>query len=189
MCVYVCIPLFLNIFHVPPLSRMGQQVSRSLARTLPVLFWTNWLPRRGCQSSQPFPFHPAALQPLWPQLLCSKWYEQIQFDVPLLHTDCIFHYHFVQFHFMCNHSVFGRCLIDLEIFFINLVALVIDRLLLLPALWKPGLFITSFCPYLTDWNSLQCHSHLRPIFVYSFPCNNSTLPWHSLSRTCSIGLP
>ncbi len=68
VCVCVCVPLFLNTSRVPPLSRMGQQVSRSLARTLPVLFWTSWLPRRGCQSSQPFPSHPTALQPLWPQL-------------------------------------------------------------------------------------------------------------------------
>lgn len=61
MCVCVCIPLFLNTSHVPPLSRMGQQVSRSLTRTLPVLFWIDWLQRRGCQSPQPFPSHPTAL--------------------------------------------------------------------------------------------------------------------------------
>lgn len=109
-CVYACVymPLFLNTSRVPPLSRMGQQVSRSLARTLPVLFRTNWLPRRGCQSSQPFPSHPTALQPLWPQLhsfysndmnkysLLSLYYTLTVFFIIILYNfTCILHVFYV----------------------------------------------------------------------------------------------
>lgn len=49
---------------------MGQQVSRSLTRTLPVLFWTKRLPLIGCQSPQPFSFHLTAL--LWPPAFPSS---------------------------------------------------------------------------------------------------------------------
>lgn len=48
-----------------------------------------------------------------------------------------------------------------------------------PCCLKIKLLITDFCSLLSSWYGLQCHSHLRSIFV-SFPCNNttSTLPKH-----------
>lgn len=110
LCVYT--PVLKYFSRSPSIPSMGQQVSRSLARTLPVLFLTNWLPRRGCQSSQPFPFIQQHYSHCGPSFtFLSRWYEKIQFDVSLSYTGCIFHNHFVQFHmyFMCILEFFGRC--------------------------------------------------------------------------------
>lgn len=99
LCTCVCVPFHLNPSHVPPQSRMGQQVSRSLARALPVLFWTSWLHWRGCQSSQPFPpIHPAEPQPLPPRLhllVHMMWTNTVYW--PLRCAGCIFHHHFSTF--------------------------------------------------------------------------------------------
>lgn len=53
----------------------------------------------GCQSPQPFPCHPTALQPApWAQLLfLFERYEQIQFDVPFTSTLAVF-FIITQFH-------------------------------------------------------------------------------------------
>ena len=148
---------------------MGQQVSRSLAKTLPVLYFEP----TGCLGevvshhnlSRFIQQHYSRCGPSF--TFYSNDMKKIQSDVPLSYTGCIFHNHFCTIsHVLHVYSSVcgptdqpGKCY--------NLISLIIEKLPLLPALWQSGLFITSFCPCLTDWYSLQCHSHLRPIFVIS----------------------
>lgn len=154
LCTCVCVPLHLNPSHVPPLSRMGQQVSRSLARALPVLFWTSWLHWRGCQSSQP----------LWPHdvnkySLPSRYYAPAVFFIIIPRTfalvicvsqlvaDDAGQSTLIKFvHFSLIHSLqeFNTFIHTKFLFFFP----------------RP-------CP--TDWYSLQCHFHLGIIFVHLRP--------------------
>lgn len=135
---------------------MGQQVSRSLTRTLPVLFWTKRLPLIGCQSPQPFSFHLTAL--LWPPASPSSqmiWTNTV---------GCLFVAHWlylstssctVPFSTLCQTFVF-----KLE----KKIYIYISRHGFYPpsSLCQWELLMGFSCPCVTDWNSLQCHFHPRP---------------------------
>lgn len=169
---------------------MGQQVSRSLARALPVLFWTSWLHWRGCQSSQPFP--PQSIQQNRSHCRrgftsLSTWCEQIQFTVPLRCAGCIFHHHCSTFTLVIcvsqlDADAAGRS--TLKVCSLPLVSPLIRRIhLFYPYNVKRShrfLFFSFFlprpCP--TDWYSLQCHFHLGMIFVYLLPTLWRSSPVH-----------
>lgn len=156
MCV--CVPLDLNPCHIPAFALMGQKVSRSLT-TLPVLFWPSWLHQKGCQSSQPFlcSYNSSTVAVaqatlffimiviiiilmIWTNTVCCLFfYTPAVVFISLFWTVPRSFYVsslvFEQFHWLINQ--------DNNVFI--LMTLVVDT---------GSVFMSSFCPYRTNWYSL-----------------------------------
>lgn len=157
--VCVCVPLDLNPCHIPAFALMGQQVSRSLT-TLPVLFWPSWLHQKGCQSSQPFlcSYNSSTVAVAQATLFFSYYFNDMNkysllslFYTPAVvfislfctisRTFSVSSLVFEQFHWLIKQ--------DNNVFIPRTLLVDIGRV-----------FMSCFCPYLTNWYSLQCHSNV-----------------------------
>lgn len=106
--VCVCVPLFLNTSHIPPLSQMGQQVSRSLARTLHVLFLNQLAASEGLSVTTAFPISSNSST-------SASQLQKLHFFIQMIWTNtvcCLFIIHWLYFsssflyNFTCTLCVF-----------------------------------------------------------------------------------
>lgn len=154
MCV--CVPLDLNPCHIPAFALMGQQVSRSLT-TLPVLFWPSWLHQKGCQSSQPFlcSYNSSTVAVAQATLFFYSYYFNDMNKYSLL--SCFFYTPavvFISLFWTISRTFYVSSLVFEQFHWFNNV------FILMTLLVDTGrVFMSSFCPYLTNWYSLQCHSN------------------------------